>query len=68
MFVPFAIEHRDSAQVLRRFDSGATMADAPVSRGLREEVRRISTTVPLIVLDLETGALKAIFDAPILPG
>jgi AcrR family transcriptional regulator len=57
VFVRFAIEHRDSAQVLWRLNSGATMADAPVNRGLREEVRRISKTVPKIDLDLETGVL-----------
>lgn len=57
VFVRFAIEHRDSAQVLWRLNSGATMADAPVNRGLREEVRRISETAPKIDLDLETGVL-----------
>jgi hypothetical protein len=57
VFVRFAIEHRDSAQVLWRLNSGATMADAPVNRGLREEVRRISKTIPKINIDLETGVL-----------
>ena len=57
VFVRFAIEHRDSAQVLWRLNSGATMADAPVNRGLREEVREISKAAPLLDLDLETGVL-----------
>jgi AcrR family transcriptional regulator len=42
VFVRFAIEHRDSAQVLWRLNSGATMADAPVNRGLRDEVVAIA--------------------------
>jgi AcrR family transcriptional regulator len=57
VFVRFAIEHRDSAQVLWRLNSGATMADAPVNRGLREEVREISKAAPLVHPDLETGVL-----------
>ena len=40
VFIRFAIEHRDSAQLLWRLNSGATIADAPVNRGLREEVLR----------------------------
>lgn len=57
VFVRFAIEHRDSAQVLWRLNSGATMADAPVNRGLRDEVRRALKNTPLSDLDLETGVL-----------
>jgi AcrR family transcriptional regulator len=57
VFVRFAIEHRDSAQVLWRLNSGATMADAPVNRGLREEVILAAKEVPLINLDVETGVL-----------
>lgn len=57
VFVRFAIEHRDSAQVLWRLNSGATMADAPVNRGLREEVRQASRTAPSAQLDVEIGIL-----------
>jgi AcrR family transcriptional regulator len=38
VFVRFAMEHRDSAQVLWRLNSGATMVDAPINRGLRDNV------------------------------
>lgn len=57
VFVRFAIEHRDSAQVLWRLNSGATMADAPVNRGLRDEVLRVTKAESLGTLDLETGVL-----------
>lgn len=57
VFVRFAIEHRDSAQVLWRLNSGATMADAPVNRGLREEVKLAAKAVPSAHLDVETGIL-----------
>ena len=57
VFIRFAIEHRDSAQVLWRLNSGATMADAPVNRGLREEVASLARSEPRAHLDLETGVL-----------
>jgi AcrR family transcriptional regulator len=57
VFVRFAIEHRDSAQVLWRLNSGATMADAPVNRGLRDEVLLMGKAVPSSSLDVETGVL-----------
>jgi AcrR family transcriptional regulator len=57
VFVRFAIEHRDSAQVLWRLNSGATMADAPVNRGLREEVLLMAKARPVTGLDVETGVL-----------
>src|SRR5271168_2108764 len=57
VFVRFAIEHPDSAQVLWRLNSGATMADAPVNRGLRDEVSRVSKSAALSDLNLETGVL-----------
>src|SRR5580658_4449234 len=55
VFVRFATEHRDSAQVLWRLNSGATMADAPVNRGLRDEVLLMGKGVPSRSLDVETG-------------
>jgi hypothetical protein len=55
--VLFAIEHRDSAQVLWRLNSGATMADAPINRGLLEEISRLKETLPRARLDAETGVL-----------
>jgi len=57
VFVRFATEHRDSAQLLWRLNSGATMADAPVNRGLREEVLQVAKSLPAIQLDVETGVL-----------
>jgi AcrR family transcriptional regulator len=57
VFVRFAIEHRDSAQVLWRLNSGATMVDAPVNRGLREEVTSLARQEPRARLDIETGVL-----------
>jgi AcrR family transcriptional regulator len=57
VFVRFAIEHRDSAQVLWRLNSGATMADAPVNRGLTEEVARVAQSGSPTSPDIETGVL-----------
>ena len=57
VFVRFAIEHRDSAQVLWRLNSGATMTDAPVNRGLRTEVERARLQREFKDLDLEAGVL-----------
>jgi AcrR family transcriptional regulator len=57
VFVRFAVEHRDSAQVLWRLNSGATMADAPVNRGLRAEIEALERAGELQGADLETGVL-----------
>jgi AcrR family transcriptional regulator len=57
VFVRFATEHRDSAQVLWRLNSGATMADAPVNRGLRDEILLVAKAAPSTHLDVETGVL-----------
>ena len=57
VFVRFAIEHRDGAQVLWRLNSGATMADAPVNGGLRAEIQALEQAGELHGADLETGVL-----------
>lgn len=57
VFIRFAIEHRDSAQVLWRLNSGATIADAPANRGLREEVLRARRRDEFTVLDVESAVL-----------
>jgi AcrR family transcriptional regulator len=57
VFVRFAIEHRESAQVLWRLNSGATMADAPINRGLRDEVILAAKSAALADFDVETGVL-----------
>lgn len=57
VFIRFAIEHRDSAQLLWRLNSGATIADAPVNRGLREEVLRAHHQRTFAALDVETSVL-----------
>ena len=57
VFIRFAIDHRDSAQVLWRLNSGATMADAPVNRGLREEVRHGVAAGRFAHVEIETGVL-----------
>jgi AcrR family transcriptional regulator len=60
VFMRFAIEHRDSAQVLWRFHSGATMADAPINRGLRALVERGIETERFKHVDIESGVLLVI--------
>ena len=57
VFIRFAIEHRESAQVLWRLNSGATMADAPINRTLRDEVTLAANSAGLADLDVETGVL-----------
>jgi AcrR family transcriptional regulator len=57
VFIGFAVSHRDSAQVLWRLNSGATIADAPVNRGLREEVERARLSSEFKDLDIEAGVL-----------
>lgn len=57
VFVSFARQHSDSAQVLWRLNSGATVAGAPVNRGLREEVERARQSGEFKELDVEAGVL-----------
>jgi AcrR family transcriptional regulator len=57
VFIRFAIDHRDSAQVLWRLNSGATMADAPINRGLRGEVERGIATGRFPQVDVGAGVL-----------
>ncbi len=57
MFVRFAIEHPESARVLWRLHSGATMADAPINRGLRAIVERGIRTQRFKHVDVESGLL-----------
>ena len=57
VFVRFAMEHRDSAQLLWRLNSGATIAGAPANRGLREEVQRAQVSGEFKELDVEAGVL-----------
>lgn len=57
VFIRFAIEHRDSAQLLWRLNSGATIADAPVNRGLRDEVLRAHRQKAFAGLDVDTSVL-----------
>lgn len=57
VFIRFAIEHRDSAQVLWRLNAGATIAAAPANRGLREEVLRARHRTEFASLDVETAVL-----------
>jgi AcrR family transcriptional regulator len=57
VFIRFAIDHRDSAQVLWRLNSGATMADAPINRGLRGELQRGISARRFAQIDAETGVL-----------
>jgi len=57
VFMRFAIEHRDSAQVLWRLNSGATMADAPINRGLRDNVQRGISEKRFKHVDLEAAVL-----------
>lgn len=57
VFIRYAIEHRDSAQVLWRLNSGATIAAAPANRGLREEVVRARRRGEFTSLDVESAVL-----------
>ena len=57
VFMRFAVEHRDSAQVLWRFNAGATMLDAPINRGLRDVVQEGIKTGRFKHVDLESGVL-----------
>ena len=57
VFMRFAVEHRDSAQVLWRLNSGATLVDAPINRNLREIMTRGIELERFKHVDLETGVL-----------
>lgn len=57
VFVRFAVEHRDDARILCRLNSGATMADAPVNRGLKEEVMTLNRSLRRTHADAATGVL-----------
>ncbi len=57
VFVRFAIEHPDSAKVLWRLNSGATMAEAPINRNLREDLSQGIRMRRFGAVDLEAGLL-----------
>jgi AcrR family transcriptional regulator len=57
VFVSFAITRPDSAQVLWRLNSRATIADAPINRGLQEELTRAREDEDFRLLDLEAAML-----------
>ena len=57
VFIRFAVEHRDSAQVLWKLHSGATMIDAPINRGLRDLVQRGIDSRRFRHIDLESGVV-----------
>jgi AcrR family transcriptional regulator len=57
VFMQFAIEHRESAQVLWRLNSGATMVDAPINRNLRDNVQRGISQQRFKHVDLEAAVL-----------
>ena len=59
VFVRFAMEHRDSARTLWRLNTGATMVDAPINRGLVDVVQRGIDGGEFKVVDVETGVLLA---------
>src|SRR5690606_23135787 len=57
VFLRFAVEHRDSAQVLWKLNPGATLADAPVNRNLRDVVKRGIAAERFRHIDLASGVL-----------
>ena len=57
VFIRFAMEHRDRARALWRLNTGATLADAPINRGLREVVQRGIERGIFKHVDVETGVL-----------
>lgn len=57
VFMRFAIEHRESAQVLWRLNSGATMVDAPINRNLRNNVQQGINQRRFKHVDLEAAVL-----------
>lgn len=58
--VRFAMEHRDSAGVLWRLNSGATLADAPINRGVRTVVERGIENARFRHIDVTSGVLLII--------
>ncbi|HEU4601703.1 MAG TPA: helix-turn-helix domain-containing protein [Steroidobacteraceae bacterium] len=60
VFVRFAIEHRESAQVLWRLNAGATMADAPINRALRENLLAGIRSRRFKHVDIESAVLLVI--------
>jgi AcrR family transcriptional regulator len=57
VFVRFAIEHGDSARTLWRLNTGATMVDAPINRGLVDVVQQGLDRGEFKAVDVETGVL-----------
>jgi AcrR family transcriptional regulator len=57
VFVRYAREHRDQARTLWRLNTGATLADAPINRDLREVIRRGIWSKTFRHVDVETGIL-----------
>ncbi len=57
VFVKFAMEHRDSARSLWRLNTGATMVDAPINRGLVDIIRQGIDSGEFNHVDVETGVL-----------
>jgi AcrR family transcriptional regulator len=57
VFVRFAMEHRDSARTLWRLNTGATVVDAPINRGLVDVVQQGIETGDFKPVDVETGVL-----------
>jgi hypothetical protein len=60
VFVRFATEHRESAQVLWRLNAGATMADAPINRALRDNLLIGIRTKRFEHVDIESAVLLVI--------
>lgn len=58
--VRFAIEHRDSAAVLWRLNSGSTLADAPINSGVRAAIERGIENERFRYVDLNSGILLTI--------
>ena len=57
VFVRFAMERRDSARTLWRLNTGATMVDAPINRGLVDVVQHGIDAGAFGHVDIETGIL-----------
>ncbi|HVY63181.1 MAG TPA: helix-turn-helix domain-containing protein [Gammaproteobacteria bacterium] len=57
VFVRFAMERRDSARTLWRLNTGATMVDAPINRGLVDVVQHGIDKGAFSHVDVETGIL-----------
>src|SRR3954454_10415792 len=60
VFVRFAVEHRASAQVLWRLNAGATMADAPINRALRDNLLAGIRAKRFKHVDIESAVLLVI--------